>query len=113
MINAFQNVITITRGDDAYITIDITDILGNEYKLQAGDVVTMYVKKPVDGGKLESQAILFQKVFDENGATTIESVDTEGLDAGVYKYGVKLAKANGKVATIISPTDFIVEEGIA
>jgi hypothetical protein len=73
----------------------------------------MYVKKPADGGKLESQAILFQKVFDENGATTIESADTEGLDVGVYKYGVKLAKADGKVATIISPTDFIVEEGIA
>ena len=113
MINAFQNVITITRGDDACITIDVTDILGNEYVREEGDVITMYVKKPSDGATLESQAVLFEKTFDENNSATIASADTKDLEAGVYKYGVKLKKADDRVATIISPTDFIVEEGIA
>ena len=111
MINAFQNVITITRGDDAVISIDITDIMGNEYELETGDTVTMYVKKPADG-TLENQEIIFQKTFDDNNSISIDSADTADLAVGTYKYGVKLAKANGKVATIISPTDFIVEEGI-
>lgn len=111
MINAFQNVITITRGDDAVISIDITDVLGNEYELQAGDTVTMYVKKPADG-KLENQEVIFQKTFGTDYTTTINSADTSNMEVGTYKYGVKLTKADGKVATIISPTDFIVEEGI-
>lgn len=113
MVNAFQNVITITRGDDAHITIDIADILGNEYIPQDGDVVTMYVKKPVDGASLEAQSVLFSKVFDENSSATIDSTDTKNLEAGTYKYSVKLDKADGRTATIISPTDFVVEEGIA
>ena len=111
MINAFQNVITITRGDDAYITIDITDVLGNEYELETGDTVTMYVKKPADG-KLENQEVIFQKTFGDNNSATIDSVDTSDMEVGTYKYGVKLTKADGRIATIISPTDFIVEEGI-
>ena len=112
MINAFQNVITITRGDDAVISIDITDIMGNEYIAQEGDVVTLYVKKPTENS-LESQEALFEKVFDENYFVSIDSADTKDLEVGTYKYGVKLTKASGKTATIISPTDFIVEEGIA
>ena len=112
MINAFQNVITITRGDDAVISIDITDIMGNEYVAQEGDVVTLYVKKPSETS-LETQVALFEKTFDENYFISIDSADTKDLEAGTYKYGVKLTKANGKTATIISPTDFIVEEGIA
>lgn len=112
MVNAFQNVITITRGDDANITIDITDVLGNEYTLQTGDVVKMYVKKPSDSN-LEEQAVLFEKTFDENRSASINASDTQNLEVGTYKYGVKLTKADGKTSTIISPTDFIVEEGIA
>ena len=112
MINAFQNVITITRGDDAVISIDITDIMGNEYEMEAGDEVTMYVKKPSEG-TLESQEVIFQKTFGENNSATINSADTADMEVGTYKYGVKLTKADGRVATIISPTDFIVEEGIA
>ena len=111
MINAFQNVITITRGDDATVAIDITDIAGNEYVKQEGDLVTMYVKKPADGN-LEEQAVVFEKVFDENNSASIRSEDTKSLEAGIYKYGVKLQKADGRIATIISPTDFVVEEGI-
>lgn len=112
MINAFQNVITITRGDDAYITIDVTDVLGNEYVLEDGDVITMYVKQPVEGQTLESQEVLFSKTFNSENSASISSADTKNLSAGVYKYGVKLTKADLTTATIISPTDFIVEEGI-
>lgn len=39
MINAFQNVITLTRGDDCVLVVDITDISGNAYIPAGNDVV--------------------------------------------------------------------------
>lgn len=112
MINAFQNVITLTKGDDCTLKIDVTDKLGNAYQPSESAVCTLYVKKPSEEGKLEEQEALITKVFDEEYSCQLAASDTQNLDAGTYKYGVVLAD-NDKKYTIISPTDFIIQEGIA
>lgn len=113
MINAFQNVITLTRGDDCVIQIDITTVDGNEYVPASDDVVKLYVKKPSDSGSLDAQEALIAKTFNADQIATIAHSDTSSLDLGSYKYGVVLTRADGTTATIIPPTDFILQEGIA
>ena len=126
MINAFQNEITLTRGDDCKINIDITTTDGEAYVPAEGETVKLYVKKEGLEKSLEEQATLiektFQKVTVQEGDAEEETIklvaeiadtDTKDLETGTYKYGVKLLTADGKVYTVITPSNFIIQEGIA
>ena len=126
MINAFQNEITLTRGDDCKINIDITTTDGEAYVPAEGETVKLYVKKEGLEKSLEEQATLiektFQKVTVQEGDAEEEKIklvaeiadtDTKDLETGTYKYGVKLLTADGKVYTVITPSNFIIQEGIA
>lgn len=126
MINAFQNEITLTRGDDCKINIDITTTDGEAYVPAEGETVKLYVKKEGLEKSLEEQATLiektFQKVTVQEGDAEEETIklvaeiadtDTKNLETGTYKYGVKLSTADGKVYTVITPSNFIIQEGIA
>ena len=126
MINAFQNEITLTRGDDCKINIDITTTDGEAYVPAEGETVKLYVKKEGLEKSLEEQATLiektFQKVTVQEGDAEEEKIklvaeiadtDTKNLETGTYKYGVKLSTADGKVYTVITPSNFIIQEGIA
>lgn len=126
MINAFQNEITLTRGDDCKINIDITTTDGEAYVPAEGETVKLYVKKEGLEKSLEEQATLiektFQKVTVQEGDAEEETIklvaeiadtDTKNLETGTYKYGVKLLTADGKVYTVITPSNFIIQEGIA
>ena len=126
MINAFQNEITLTRGDDCKINIDITTTDGEAYVPAEGETVKLYVKKEGLEKSLEEQATLiektFQKVTVQEGDAEEEKIklvaeiadtDTKDLETGTYKYGVKLSTADGKVYTVITPSNFIIQEGIA
>lgn len=126
MINAFQNEITLTRGDDCKINIDITTTGGEAYVPAEGETVKLYVKKEGLEKSLEEQATLiektFQKVTIQEGDAEEETIklvaeiadtDTKNLETGTYKYGVKLSTADGKVYTVITPSNFIIQEGIA
>lgn len=126
MINAFQNEITLTRGDDCKINIDITTTDGEAYVPAEGETVTLYVKKEGLEKSLEEQTTLIEKTFqkvtvqegDAEGETIklvaeIADTDTKDLETGTYKYGVKLSTADGKVYTVITPSNFIIQEGIA
>lgn len=126
MINAFQNEITLTRGDDCKINIDITTTDGEAYVPAEGETVKLYVKKEGLEKSLEEQATLiektFQKITVQEGDAEEEKIklvaeiadtDTKDLETGTYKYGVKLSTADGKVYTVITPSNFIIQEGIA
>lgn len=126
MINAFQNEITLTRGDDCKINIDITTTDGEAYVPAEGETVKLYVKKEGLEKSLEEQVTLiektFQKVTVQEGDAEEETIklvaeiadtDTKDLETGTYKYGVKLSTADGKVYTVITPSNFIIQEGIA
>lgn len=126
MINAFQNEITLTRGDDCKINVDITATDGKAYVPAEGETVKLYVKKEGLEKSLEEQVTLiektFQKVTVQEGDAEEETIklvaeiadtDTKDLETGTYKYGVKLLTADGKVYTVITPSNFIIQEGIA
>lgn len=126
MINAFQNEITLTRGDDCKINVDITTTDGKAYVPAEGETVKLYVKKEGLEKSLEEQVTLiektFQKVTVQEGDAEEETIklvaeiadtDTKDLETGTYKYGVKLLTADGKVYTVITPSNFIIQEGIA
>ncbi|PWM78673.1 MAG: hypothetical protein DBY32_04120 [Phascolarctobacterium sp.] len=126
MINAFQNNITMTRGDDCKINIEISTADGEVYTPADGDVVKLYVKKEGLEKSLEEQPEIITKTFekvsventDGEGTTTklvatIAAADTKNLETGMYKYGVKLTTAEGKVYTVVMPSTFTIEEGIA
>lgn len=126
MIQAFQNNITITRGDDAKINIEITTADGEVYTPADGDVIKLYVKKEGQEKSLEEQSEIITKTFEKVSVentegegtitklvTTIAAGDTKDLETGMYKYGVKLTTAEGKVYTVITPSTFTIEEGIA
>lgn len=109
MLNITENRISLTRGDTAYLDIEVK-IDGNAYELQEDDTLTLTVKKkPSD---TDSEPILIQKVIYGETLFHIEPSDTAELPFGKYKYDVQLNKANGDVFTIIEPTLFIVLEEV-
>lgn len=123
MIQAFQNNITITRGDDAKINIEITTTDDKVYTPADSDEITMYVKKVGLERPLEDQETIIEKKFNKEQiqvneeqkdiwAATLDAADTANLELGTYKYGVKLKTVENKVHTIVTPSDFIISEGI-
>lgn len=97
-----NNTIQLTRGDTAYLSVNITnDIDASTYEMQDGDTVTLTVKKTT-----KDADFTFQKVV--RGATSIkiEPADTENVPVGKYKYDVQLNTANGDVFTVIPVSTF-------
>ena len=99
-----DNNIRITRGDTAYITLEVTRD-GEPYDF-SNDQVKLTVKKDT-----ETKWVVFQKTF--NGPTiTIEPSDTAGLDYQSLKYDVQIITTSGEVFTVIEPRDFTITEEV-
>lgn len=99
--------ISITRGDSGSITLDILEN-GENYILSTGDVIYFTVKDSI-----YSDVIIFQKVIDSFGdgvaIIELEPGDTKPLDMNkVYKYDIQLNTRDGRVITVIKPSDFMV-----
>lgn len=101
------NNIKLTRGDTAYLTVPIKTALGEDYVVQAGDTLTLSVKK-----KSTDNNYVFQKVLDGSNTFHIEPQDTAGIEFGKYKYDIQLNTANGDVYTIIDVSTFTILEEV-
>lgn len=108
MFSISDNEIRITRGDTAKIDLEIKDSNGDPYVREEGDVVKFTVKAaPTD------LQYVIQKTIDEENTFTIEPEDTAKLNYGVYFYDVQVTLAkDDSVCTIITPSQFIVEEEV-
>lgn len=103
-IEETTNVIRITRGDTGQFKIDLMNIDGSTYELKDGDLVQFTVKKsPAE------TTILIQKTGVD---IEIEPKDTSNLRYGTYQYDIQVTLADGRVNTVIDPTDFIVTEEV-
>lgn len=103
-----NNTIQLTRGDTAYLTVNITNETDSSvYELQDGDTLTLTVKKSTKDTEFS-----FQKKVAESYTIKIEPDDTKDLAVGKYKYDVQLNTATGDVFTIIAATVFEVLEEV-
>lgn len=104
MFDIKNNAIFLTRGDSAYITIDIKDASGDSYILNDGDVIKVQVRTAPNNGEL-----LFQGTIEEiNGEHVwhILPIDTFHAEVTTYWYDAQICLANGDVFTFIPASKF-------
>lgn len=95
------NMIKLTRGDTAYLTVPIQIATGEEYSMQNGDTLTMSVKKSI-----KDETYAFQKISVGENTIHIEPADTEQLAFGKYKYDLQLTTTDGDIYTLIEVDTF-------
>lgn len=96
--------IELTRGDTLALHIDLMDDNGEPYTLKDGDDLVLTIKKST-----RTPDVILQKHGQD---VVIEPDDTEPLKYGTYKYDVQLTLADGRVTTVIKPSDFILGEEV-
>lgn len=96
------NKINITRGDTAYINVNIQNVSnGDQYEIGSGDKVTMSVKKTT-----EDSSYAFQKFIIGSGDINIVPADTSDLEFGEYVYDIQIETTAGEVFTVVPPAVF-------
>lgn len=98
------NDIHLTKGDSAYLNVEITNDDGTPYAIKEGDSLTITVKA-TNGTKI------FSKTVQAYESIIIEPKDTVDAGVGRYKYDIQLNTEN-QVYTIIPVSSFFIEEGI-
>lgn len=102
MLKVDNNFIYLTKGDTAYLTIELED--NDEF--QVGDSVAFNVKRFL---KNDAMYIIHKEVTVASNSSTIEikiePAETEDLNCGLYYYDVQLTRANGDIFTIITPDE--------
>lgn len=97
-----NNVIRLTRGDTAKLTVPIENDLDNSsYVMDEQDTLTFTIKKSI-----KDNENLVQKVVTGSNNFHIKPEDTDSLPFGKYVYDVQLTTAGGDVYTVIEPTSF-------
>ena len=107
MLSISGTTIKLTRGDTAYLSLDLN--MNNEpYEYAEGDTVTLSVRVSTD----DNPKYLFQKVVNAGDMIEIMPEDTKGLEYGRYKYDIQLNTAKGEVFTVIEPSTFQITEEV-
>ena len=104
MLTIKGNDIHLTKGDSAYLNVEITNDDGTPYAIKEGDSLTITVKA-TNGTKI------FSKTVQAYESIIIEPKDTIDAGVGRYKYDIQLNTEN-QVYTIIHVSSFFIEEGI-
>lgn len=106
MVKVQGTNIYMTRGDTATINLSIKDNRKEEYELVEGDVVVFSVKR-----EIEDKNYVLQKAFIDK-QIVIEHEDTKNLDFGKYVYDIQVTFSDGKVSTIITPSELHLESEV-
>lgn len=101
------NKISLTRGDTAFISIEMKNRDGTSYVMKEGDQVIFTCKEST-----YSPGILFQKALRPDGTIEISPEDTRHLPYGDYVYDCELRRYGGEVQTFIPPSLFTVCEEV-
>lgn len=97
-----NNVIRLTRGDTARITVPIENDLDNSsYVMDEQDTLTFTIKR-----RVKDEEHLVQKNAIGSNNFHIKPEDTDSLPFGKYVYDVQLTTSGGDVYTVIEPTTF-------
>ena len=97
MLNVENGVITLTRGDSAYLNFHLTTQDGEGYQLQEGDLLRLTVRAQA------AYPVLLEA--ESNTDTILLTPEQTGqLEPGKYSYDVQLQTAAGDVFTILGAT---------
>lgn len=98
-----DGTIKLTRGDTAWLTVDIDNAsTGEPYELDEDDELVLTVKASTK----DDSPILIQKTINGSKVFHIEPDDTKDLKYAKYKYDIQLTTIAGDVYTIIEPSAF-------
>lgn len=116
MLKITNTKVFITRGDSAYIDINICNLDGSQFTLQEGDTIQCQVRTTANTGMLLIDASMEnEKLFIDDDGTVVWHIspeDTRGLEVGVYCYDVQLTTAAGDVFTFIENSVFKVTDEV-
>ena len=100
------NTIRIIRGDTGILSLSI-----DNYKIAPGDLVTFTVKRYIEDIDHVIKKIIDQ--FEDGKAKIILSeADTLNLEPGKYVYDIQVNLQDGRIDTVITPSQFIIERGV-
>lgn len=91
--------IMLTRGDSAYITVTLKAQDGAAYTMQAGDKLTLTVRKQA----IDTSSVLLQSVSDTD-TIKLAPEQTKTLASGSYSYDIQLTTIAGDVFTVAGAT---------
>lgn len=102
--------ISMTRGDDVAVHININEVAADgtktPYTLVEGDTLTLTIKHNSDA----DDSPVIQKIFTTQDLL-IEHDDTKDLEYGLYLYDVVLTSSDGKIYTLLMATLELTKEG--
>lgn len=99
MLKIKKNEISLTRGDSAYITFNITDGAGQVITIGENDLIRCQVRAKPNGGELLFEGTI---EIDEDGIVWhILPENTRELDVGDYYWDAQLELENGDVFSFI------------
>jgi len=111
MLSVNGDVITLTRGDSAALTVEIftEDESGNRTlrETDPGDTLRLSVKRHP-----EDPVFVFQKTVVGESTVTVDPIDTKYLPPMRYFYDVELCTPSGDVYTVVGPAPLILEEDV-
>lgn len=99
MLDIRNGKIAITRGDSGYIEVNLKTPDGETYTMQAGDKLTLTVRKQA----VDTSSVLLQSVSDSN-TIKLAPEQTEKLVSGSYSYDIQLTTVAGDVFTVAGAT---------
>ena len=103
MLDVQNEKIYLTRGDTAYLEIELITQMGESYTPVYGDKLFFRLKKSANKGSL-----LLEKEININTLTLeLSPEDTANLEFGSYCYEVELVTALGQHFTVIENATFI------
>lgn len=92
-----DNVIKLTRGDDAVIGVNVTANDGAAYEMAEGDVLTLTVRER----SASDSAVLMQcRSTSGSNRIIVNHADSAEVEAGRYSADIQLTTADGKRYTV-------------
>ena len=102
MLYTEDNIISITRGDDATLEINMETSDGDPYVMGSEDMLTLTVREiPCDG----SPVLLAVSSAPGSNRIVLHGTDTADICPGRYSYDVQLNLADGNRYTVLPALD--------
>lgn len=102
------NHMKLTRGDTAYITVEISNIaLGEQYVIGENDELTLTVKL-----KIADETPVLQKTIRGSNTFKLKPEDTANLSFRAYRYDIQLTTSDKDVYTVVEPSLFTIMQEV-